>query len=51
MSLSLHQIVAYRELSDRLDRMARSTALVDTVVGSRGDQKTVEKTLKELNRG
>jgi hypothetical protein len=50
MSLSLHQIAAYREFSDRLDRIARATSLNDTVIGTRGGETDVKKLMKELTR-
>jgi hypothetical protein len=49
MSLSPRQIVAYLEFSDKLDRIARATALNDTVIGTRCDEKDVKKLMKELS--
>ena len=48
MALSPRQIAAYLEFSDRLDGIARATRLADTVVGTRGDQKTVDRLMKQL---
>jgi hypothetical protein len=49
MTLTPRQIAAYLEFSDRLDRFERANALVITAIGAQGDQKAVEKALKELN--
>ena len=51
MSLSPRQIAAYMEFSDKLDRDERAAALVDTAIGSRGDEKAIRKQLKELSAG
>jgi len=48
MSLSPRQIEAYLELSVKLDRAERITALADTRVATWGDEKTVRKHLKDL---
>jgi hypothetical protein len=49
MSLSPRQIAAYLEFSDRLDRIERANALVIAAIGARGDQKTIEKEIRELS--
>jgi hypothetical protein len=48
MTLTPRQIAAYLEFSERLDRRDRMEALADTAIGTRGDQKAVEKVLREL---
>jgi len=48
MRLSLHQIAAYSELSDKLDRADRALALNDTATAMRSDEKVVNKRVKEL---
>lgn len=48
MTLSPRQIAAYLEFSDKLDRIERATDLVITAAGAQGDQKTLDKVLKEL---
>ena len=49
MNLTPRQMVAYLEFSDRLDRIDRANALMVAAIGSRGDQKAVEKALKEFD--
>ncbi len=51
MNLTPRQIVAYLEFSDRLDRIERANGLMVAAIGSQGDQKAVEKALRELNGG
>jgi len=49
MTLTPRQIAAYLEFSERLDRSERADALVVAAVGAQGDQKAIEKVLRELN--
>ena len=49
MTLSPRQIVAYLEFNDRLDRKERADQLVISSIGAQGDNKTVNKMLKELS--
>ena len=49
MKLTPRQIAAYLEFSDRLDGIERAHALLVSALGSRGDQKAVEKALKQFN--
>jgi hypothetical protein len=51
MNLTPRQIAAYLEFSDKLDRIERANALMIAAVGAQGDNKAIEKTLKELNGG
>jgi hypothetical protein len=51
MNLTPRQIVAYLEFNDRLDRIERANGLMVAAIGAQGDQKAVEKTLKELGSG
>jgi hypothetical protein len=48
MTLTWRQIAAYLEFSEKLDRVERANDLVFTAIGTHGDKKTLEKTLKEL---
>lgn len=48
MTLTPRQIAAYLEFGEQLDRMERAHNLTITYIGSQGDQKAIEKTLKEL---
>ena len=48
MCLSLHQIEAYLEFSDKLDRLERALALVDTAYGTSADTKAITKRVKEI---
>jgi hypothetical protein len=48
MTLTPRQIAAYLEFSGKLDRIEQSDALMIAAIGSQGDQKTIEKTIKEL---
>jgi hypothetical protein len=50
MSLSPRQIAAYLEFSDRLDRIERANALVTAAIGAQGDQKAIEKVVRELSK-
>jgi hypothetical protein len=49
MMLTPRQIAAYLEFSQKLDRIERADALMITAIGAQGDNKTIEKTLKELS--
>ena len=49
MRLTPRQIAAYLEFAGQLDRIERSEALVIAAVGAQGDQKAIEKVLKELS--
>jgi hypothetical protein len=51
MTLTPRQIAAYLEFSDELDRIERADALVIAAIGAQGDQKTIEKTVKEITDG
>lgn len=48
MTLTPRQIVAWLDLSDRLDRLDRANDLMIAAVGAQGDKKTLDKVLKEL---
>lgn len=48
MTLTPREIAAWLELNDRLDRMDRANDMLVTAVGSQGDQKALDKVLKEL---
>ncbi len=41
---------AYLEFSDRLGRIERANQLVIAAIGAQGDQKAVDKVLKELSK-
>jgi aminoglycoside phosphotransferase family enzyme len=47
MSLSPRQIAAYLEFNDKLDRIDRANDLAITAIGAQGDQKAIERMLKE----
>lgn len=49
MTLTPRQIAAYLEFSDKLDRIDRANALVVAAIGAHGDQKTIERVIKELS--
>ena len=51
MTLSPRQIAAYLEFSDRLDRIERANALVISAIGAQGDQKAIDKVIRELSAG
>jgi len=51
MTLTPRQIAAYLEFNDKLDRIDRAHALVVAAIGAQGDQKTVERVIKELSAG
>ena len=48
MSLSPRQIAAYLEFSAHLDRIERADAIAVAAIGAQGDQKGIEKAIKEL---
>jgi hypothetical protein len=48
MTLTPRQIVAFLEFSGKLDRIERADALMIAAIGSQGDSKVIEKTLKDL---
>lgn len=49
MTLSPRQIVAYLEFNDRLDRKERANQLLISAIGAQGDNKLINKVLKELS--
>jgi len=49
MTLTPRQIAAYLQFSDRLDRIDRAHALIIAATGAQGDQKAIEKAIKELS--
>jgi hypothetical protein len=49
MNLSPRQVTAYLEFNDLIDQRERANNLMITALGSQGDGKAIEKTLKELN--
>jgi hypothetical protein len=49
MTLTPRQIWAYLEFSEKLDRIEQAEALVTAAIGAQGDNKAIEKRLKELN--
>jgi hypothetical protein len=48
MTLTPRQIAAYLEFSGELDRIERADALMIAAIGAQGDQKAIEKTLKDI---
>jgi hypothetical protein len=50
MTLTPRQIAAYLEFSDKIDRIEREYDLMIAAVGAQGDDKTIEKMRKEINR-
>jgi len=48
MTLTPRQIAAYLEFGERLDRMDRAHDLAITAIGAQGDQKAIEKAIKDL---
>ena len=48
MTLSPRQIAAYLEFNDRLDRIERAKALRVAAIAAQGNQKAIEKEIKEL---
>jgi hypothetical protein len=51
MTLTPRQVSAWLEFNDKLDRADRANALVTAAVGAQGDQKSIEKMIKELSAG
>ena len=49
MTLTPRQIAAYLEFSNQLDRIEKADALMIAAIGAQGDNKAIEKMLKELN--
>ena len=49
MTLTPRQIVAYLDFNAQLDRIERADALMIAAIGAQGDQKAIDKTLKELD--
>jgi len=49
MTLTPRQVAAYLEFSEQIDRIERAHALIIAATGAQGDQKAIEKTLKELS--
>jgi hypothetical protein len=49
MTLTPRQIAAYLAFSEKLDRIERADALAIAAIGAQGDQKTIEKTLKDIH--
>ena len=48
MTLTPRQIAAYLEFTDRLDRIDRTADLAIAAIGAQGDQKALQKMLKDL---
>lgn len=48
MTLTPRQMAAYLEFGEKLDRMERAHDLWITALGSQGEGKAIEKTIKEL---
>jgi hypothetical protein len=48
MTLTPRQIAAYLEFGEQLDRKDRANDLVIAAMGAQGDQKSIDKALKEL---
>ena len=49
MMLTPRQIAAYLEFTDRLDRLDRANDLAIAAIGAHGDQKAIEKMIRELS--
>lgn len=47
MTLTPRQIVAYLEFTDRLDRIDRANDLAIAAIGAQGDQKAIDRMIKE----
>jgi len=47
MMLTPRQLAAYLEFTDKLDRIDRANDLAITAIGAQGNQKTIEKALKD----
>jgi hypothetical protein len=48
MNLTPRQIAAWLEFSEKLDRTERANDLAIMATGAQGDQKAIEKAIKEL---
>jgi hypothetical protein len=48
MMLTPRQIAAYLDFSERLDAIERAADLIVTAIGSQGDQKAIDKMMKQL---
>lgn len=48
MTLTWRQIRAYLELYEQLDRIERASDLAITAIGTQGDQKAIDKTMRDL---
>jgi hypothetical protein len=49
MTLTPRQIAAFLEFSNKLDRSDRADALVIAAIGAQGDDKAIEKMLKDIS--
>lgn len=49
MMLTPRQLAAWLEFSDKLDRVDRANALAIAATGAQGDQKALDKLLRELS--
>jgi len=49
MMLTPRQLAAYLEFSDKIDRADRATDLAIAATGAQGDQKVLDKMLRELS--
>jgi len=49
MTLTPRQITAYLKFGDKLERLERQADLVIAATGAHGDQKALEKLIKELD--
>jgi hypothetical protein len=50
MMLTWHQIAAYLEFNDKLERKKRADDLIIAAYGAQGDDKEIQKMAKELAR-
>jgi len=48
MTLTWKQVVAYLEFNDTLDRVDRTYDLAIAATGAQGDQKAIEKLVKDI---
>jgi aminoglycoside phosphotransferase family enzyme len=48
MTLTWKQVMAYLEFNDALDRIDRVYDLAITATGSQGDQKAIDKLIKDI---
>lgn len=51
MKLTPRQIAAYLEFNAELEKFERADTLTITAVGAQGDNKAIEKALKEITDG